>query len=1755
MIVSKDQEGGSQRVPGFYGRTRETWRQILKGNLLQDDRKGFWQKQLKLTMKDEMYHTLLVADGRLSLVNLASDVSIPGSILTVGTLENPLIEVLTGQKRLLPLIKSVDDISFFASESNLDFLGFQLILVSVRCDSCSGSGITFAMAVKPMSRGIRTYELVGKPWVLDYGFHSQLSLPDLIVTNDKNRNEINLRSRVASDFIENTNLDVFHDHKALVSEQLETLLRKNSFRGLAPVEVDLQTGQLAGNFNPSATFTREGQNFRFVQNYDMRAQVGKLMIQNNEMEVRPMILDFRAPGEPAIFADPHDPNATIFSADGKLYLAAKIYGINIIDLGPSPNQNKKDYDVFQHVVSLDKDAQAGVSRKLIFLSTKYADGTGTVEAVRLAYYSTGAIIVEDRSQIFDGGLDHDQLVARIQESEKRILFDSQTPLTQTPEEYKQIIDRSKPLINVAETKNGTLSYSFGEPLHKIDSSAGFEYREYAPSTLIKNPTGIYGQSTSTHKANPPSLGQILSREKREAGEIINEIPILSEIASAKSESLGPVSIKVVAQDPSNQNGKNAFKLLTILSSHERKFPPLFAEMTVGIPFENLRSVRVLSGRKSNDKNIALVVTYERDDQNGQRHGITSVINFNVTAERGQLPKIAQNGNELLLAKELLESSAIADRIVYDEEGRLHFVMTPNVQREERRFEMLNIFERRQFKPAVEKGIKLLWDQKATDDSTHFEERKIPWRLPAADIEKRFPFIPKRTKDAEAGYLWGKLFDLLDIMAKQKSADKIKVLRVPESMKRYVNEVILTRYGRKTKERETNPFNWANRSLRVYQVDGESATQDDFLDNLDSIQRQENNNNVIITDMDTLLSIDRPTAKASNFHLRVVDGVEDEHEQEFGQETQTEENVELPHALYLLAAGEPLQPEELRQKPTRKYSTLIVSTPEEWEIAKEEAANEMELGLDERFEVIDFPLPTPEDQARLLAEIFEDKNVKILKYGFDAKGIARNLPTTAEGHMTKVLEYAVIRVASEAENAKVDGLNAFVTFRNLFANQLLKDRSARRGGVIDKAFVERCLTSVFDIPVNLESLPPDDPIFILSRKDAVRQLQDKGVEGPFAIKARVIKTMLSILKSDPTRSIPSSHIFIGESGSGKTRMVTGILDWLFPHKYDFNNPGRNYEANSIRINVGKMVESRKEGRIGEQLTFEDVKEHINNFLVNGFRGAIFLDDFHAAPESVRVQLLGFVRTLMETQGLYNAHSTEYDEVVPVPLRHLHLFINLNPTENQAQIDAFRKDKSKPATFEEILLASLSTKEMKVERSFLKRIGAIHNLMQFPHGAKAPALSRDSLITARDIMLRKQKLVVNSAGSIRAVSDNFPDMDARTFLSTAASSLVDQVDPQLYQGNMFQVVPGRRHMTRFPGALGGGPNEDNSDKAKIENFVERSTKILPLNDKNAESQLQFIRTLTRNYRLPMFEQFSIALEDDPRFSETIDSQRNFLLPAMMAVRDHLVYQSQTGAIRSDSNEIPLTELDLDPSELGMKTAGDKALFKELVAQISPPPWKHFPFPIAKNERADNWDILITGQNPGKQNSRTAVITRYYHKVEEVVKRHAKKFYNLETLEGMPNAEQWVRKLPQQSVEAPLKPSIEELRQLFWEFIREINDPALRDPSDPNDTYLTPYTSARIFYFLMDKSMAHLPWIQINKHIIRALDNIVQDQVLGQSPAVKSYFFDYKYSPIRAANPELILQLVESSQLSVEYPAESQNNVRRDYADHCERLVGGK
>ncbi len=1741
MVVTKDQEGGSNREPGIYGRSQESWRQILKGNVLQDDRKGFWLKQLKLSQKDELYHTLLVVDGRLHLVNLFSDPSVPGSELHIGSPQFPLIEVLTGQKRTLPNIHSVDDVSVVSLEQNFDELDFQLVLVSVRCDSCSGDGITFAIAVKPMTNGRSTYELIGKPWVLDYKFYPQTALGELVVADPSNKRNYRLRSGVATDFIQSTDLSVFSQHESLVAKALADLLKKNSNKNMPPVEVDLRTGQLSGAFSPSLEFKHPEQLFKYVQHYDMRSQVGKLTIQNEGEEVRPMLLDFKSPGEAAIFGE-GDLSYSIFSANGKLFLAQKSYNLTIVELGDSP-AGQGDFELYEHFVSQNSALESGITRKILFISTKFANGTGKVDAYRLAYYSTGAVLVEDRVTVLDKGLVQPELKARVSEVEKNILFDSLTPLTSTVEEYKQIVDRSKPLINITDSKSGRVAYAFGEPLHRIESAQSFEYREYAPSKLIANASGLYSKSAQ-HKVNS-SIGQILTRAERDEHEVLNEIPVLSEVSATKTESLGPISIKIMALDPTFNKGAAGFKLVSAISSGEKKFPTLFTDVNVPIPFKNLLSVRAFMGRKAHEKNIVIVLGYELE-KDGKMLGFTTAITVQIAAERGSLPNASVYGKEMLLAKEVLDSSQILDRMVFDEDGRLNFVMTPKLARDDRRFEMMNVFERRQFRPSSEKGVKLIWDSKPSDEFDHFEEKKIPWRLPISDLEKRFPFITKRTKDAEAGYLWGKLFDLLDKMAQEKTSNKIKILLVPESMKKYVNEVILTRYGRRVKERDTNPFNWANRSLKVFQLDPEASNQDDFLDNLDMIQRQNQNSNMILADMAQINNVGRPAAKTSNFHLRLLQGAE-EGSPDFGEETVAEEEVQLPHALYLLAAGEPLQPDELAKKPTRNYNTLIVSTKDEFEEAKMEAEPEIDVGLDNFFEVIDFPLPTPEDQARLLAEVFEDKNVKILRYQFDAKGIARQYLVTAEAQMTKVLEYAVMRVASEAENANMDGLTAFVQFRNLFAQQLLKDRTARRSQVIDKAFVERVLTSVFDIPVNLESLPPDDPIFILSRKDAVRMLQDKGVEGPFAIKARVIKTMLSVLKFDPTRSIPSSHIFIGESGSGKTRMVTGILDWLFPVRYDFNNPSRNYDAQSIRINVGKMVESRNGGgKSSEQLTFEEVRDHINNFLTFGFRGAIFFDDFHAAPESVRTQLLGFVRTLMETQGLYSAPTLNGEYTVNVPLRHLHLFINLNPTENQNLIDSYRKEKDRHATFEEILLASLSTKDMKVERSFLKRVGAIHNLMKFAHGAKAPALSKDSLMTARDIMLRKQKLVINSAGAIRAVADNFPDMDARTFLSTASAALVDQVDPQLFpNGTLFHVVPGRRRLKSGFSIAGSGESHDNSDKGRIEEFVERSTKVLPLNDTNPESQLQFIRTLSRNYRLPLFEQFLISLEDDVRFSESIDNQRNFLLPAMMGLRDHL----------NENLELPLSELGLDPAGFNLKTAGDKALFKEIMDQISPTTRRYFPIPISKTESAGGWDILLTGRGDSSANSRPAMITRYYHRVLDVIQKNAKRFYHLDSLEGMPNPDQWVRKLPMISSEANLRPSIEELRELYWKFIADINDPSLRDRSEITDSHIAPYSIARIFYFLVDKAIGDLPWIQIDKHIIRSLDQVVQDQVLGQSPGVKSYFFDYKYSPIRASSPELIMQLVESSQLSTEYSSESQTNVRRDYSDHCERLLESK
>ena len=1757
MAVSADAAGGSHRLPGMYRRSSENWRQILTGEVLRDEYKGYWLKQLKLSMKDELYHTLTVVDGKLYLINLLSDLDNPGTILELGSKASPLIEVITGQKRILPKITSVKDITFFAVESDLESLDYQLILISVRCDSCNGDGLTLAMGVKHMTGDRQTYKLVGQPWVIDYKFYAQNELAKLFVY-DREQKTYNLRSGIASDFLNNSDLSVFKHHEAVVAAKVAEIMAngKDSF---PPVTVTLNSGQMGETLTPTMSYKLKGGGqqpslvfnpFVFTQTYSLRNLTVQMKIQNDSAELtRPLLLNFKSENQPAIFGGA-DPSFSIFVADDKLFLLQKTNGnLSLLELGDGPPADYHQYEIYESMMdypgaSNSAALSTAVQRKILILST-LSEGRGKVEAYKLAFHKTGAIIVEDRIQLLDHGLKDFELELRTRTVNGQLLFDSLTPPVQSKDEYAQTFSNNNPLINLSDSKNEKIAYAFAEPKYIVtpDASAFYRYQAYAPSPLLPNPTGLYSSSpNAASQKNSISLGELLSRDLKSEnteGEV-ERIPLLGEKPRTSIEGIGSVRLEFMAMDSTFKKGKNSFKLVVAITSNDNRFSAQFAEISLPFPFENLSAVRVFPGRKNHDHEIVFLYSYEKQTADS-RIGLTNAVVLRAT-EGTQGAIDFKFEKESQVATDLLDHPQMRSRVVYDEDGGVNFLRDPRIARDDRRLEVYNFASKTVLRPNADRSaIKLIWDAKEDNDGESYEEQKISWLLPYRDLDKRFAFIPKRSRDAEATYMWGNIFSLLDNMAQQRAGDKIQVLLVPPDMKKYVNELVLARYGRRVKERDASPFHVSNRSLRVYQIDTEAtSTQDDILDNLESIQKQNRETNLILGDMAQILRLDRPISKVTNFRLSTV-SAQEATAPSFGEDTEVTQDETLPHMLYLLAAGSSLQPDELAAKPMRNYSTILISTPDEWNSAKKQAEMEMENGLADRFAVAQFPLPSAEDRAQLLSQLFQDRNILLMRFQFNATGISKPPPVSQDAHLAKLMEYAVMRVASEAENSGQDDLNSFVAFRNQFAQQLLRDRTIRQTKVIDKAFIERVLTSVFDIPVNLESLPPDDPIFILSRRDAIRMLQDRGVMGPFAIKARFIKTMLSVLKNDPTRNIPSSHIVIGESGSGKTRMVTGLLNLLFPIQYDFNNPMRNTEANSLRINVGKLV-AGKEDASRDQMTFKEIKNHIDNFLVNGYRGAIFFDDFHAAPESVRTELLGLVRTLLETQGLYTARSYDGQEQM-VPLRHLHLIIALNPTENQTLIDSFRKDKDKPATFEEVLLASLSTKDLKIERSFIKRVGVVHNMLKFPHGAKAPALSADVMKISRDIMLRKQKLVLNSAGAIRAVADAFPQMDARTFLSTASSSLVDQVDPQLYpNGTLFHVIPGRRRtaLSSFlPPDLA-----DNSEKGQIEDYVLRNTKVLPLTDSSPESQLHFIMTLTHNFRLPLLEQFLISLEDDERFAESIDNQRNFLLPSMMGLRNHL----------NQNPDIPLNELNLDPNGFGLRSSGDRELFREIMRDVSTPGLSYFPFPISRIEQAEGWNILLTGETTSVGKSRATLITRYYLRVLAAMQQYTKKYFYLDSLEAMPDSHQWLKTLPQQSSEQALRPSISELREIYWKFFSEINDPSLRNPGEPAEAHLTPYAISRVFFYLIDKAITEMPWIQVNKHLVRTLDQVVQDQVLGQSPAVKSYFFDYKYSPIRAANPELIQQMVDSSQLTAEYSLERQQSIHGNYISNCEKLLGG-
>ena len=312
-------------------------------------------------------------------------------------------------------------------------------------------------------------------------------------------------------------------------------------------------------------------------------------------------------------------------------------------------------------------------------------------------------------------------------------------------------------------------------------------------------------------------------------------------------------------------------------------------------------------------------------------------------------------------------------------------------------------------------------------------------------------------------------------------------------------------------------------------------------------------------------------------------------------------------------------------------------------------------------------------------------------------------------------------------------------------------------------MERLLSRIFGIPLNLNILPPNDPYLKLSDERANLKLQEFGYQGPLELKDQVINTLLAPTRTgnDSAHSIPGSITVFGESSTGKTLLFKTVVKMLELKQYQYSNP-HDEDASYMTVNVGKIT-SDKAAATGEIMTLNDTLKHISNFLSlpKGFRGHILFDDVHKGDKDVIKGLIKYMQSLFDAEkGMIRVERmpnfSGEKRIIEIPVRNIHLWMTLNPTQDQEKIKRFSKSQT-PSDMD-VVAATLSTEDNNVESSFMMRWGLVLNVGKFPLDAKAPALTDSLRTNARNGFGVQNKLVLVAPTTVNKVVAQFSNSNA-------------------------------------------------------------------------------------------------------------------------------------------------------------------------------------------------------------------------------------------------------------------------------------------------------------------------------------------------------------------------------------------------------------
>lgn len=1769
-------------LPGLYRRDQREWKMLLPGQVSMDANGSPVVHQLALSRSAKKTYAITAVDGEIYLISNLSDPAVPESIIHFGSNASPLYEVGSMQKRFLPRADGKAKVSVFQETLSVARgSAAQLIMISMRYSQpqATGDGITFAFEVQ--ANDDKKLSLSGKPIVLDYKYHESEAMRGMLTTRPNTYEKV-LYSKILIEQFANSDFTIFGEHMPNIQKFATTLAGQISNAAMSaglikmPNEVvgyNITTGRVERDIK----FANQvfGNSFATIeQNYYLTRGRAEVVVHTGrpagEHDVRLEGTIDLVKGKTWAIWQGADGREIIFSKDGVLYGLLHPHEnadrLILVELGrPSELFSRSSLDAglpqelnFQTFMpTTTKQIETGFVA-ITGLSHSNQPFTGVV---RLNLLMSNTLRKIDGFKVLNYALSMQELGERIKRDDaKDILFDSVTPKSPSIPAYRQAYDPSKPHLNVLETEPGRPVYKFKQPSTTLTIYDGVTLAEFSEVPGVENPSGLYfnlkPEKITGNESKLRVLGQLLPRPGSVAEEHSPEKQyVFAKIDASykkKDETAGiddddfdtnplPVSKRramLLAVDAAKQSGKTGYQFIFALEDLKGNFHhepvPGFGRTSWLSNLSYFNHATILQGRGKDRDGIYLFLSLSAAEE-----GVSVIYRYSLE-KPDETPKMVQ-------LKMVLSERDIHDRVGFDENGVPNFVLTPELHEEAHNFAVFDLRKAQKVLPnqgGTGAKRKIIFGDVKMDASgdANFVSQKDTWHTFAYDVRRTYPQLGRSAELAQFDSFIA-LKKQLDGMTDAKKPAERMILVVPEALRDLVWDFVLNAAFKGEKDtgpgavtnQAPNKFSHLNRHVVFNIIDRERTHQEQYFANMQNWARQKttrpNDRHFLLARLDAISQPYTPEPREhGGFQLEYVDAGSRDDLSQISAST----SHHLPSALYLLAAEKPVSFKEFRhlnEEPSA--SMLIVATPEEMADYEKLAEREVENGLLNHFRIQEIKNPDDHSMAVSLAEIFRLPEVQSLEFQFSAKEIKQRAVLDAQQSFEVVIDYAVSRFTSLIAAKKESRFESFMRFRAAFAQAVLSDKEVRRTRIVNKHFIERVLTQVFDIPMNLQELPADDPMVILSRQDAMIAWANAGYSGSFDLKAKVRDVVVSQTRNTG-RAIPSSVILFGNTGSGKTYMFKTLVKMLRLKLWDFNPSANNTDAQAIIINVGQLKDKGGSQRDGD-MDVDTVLTHLNKLLAmpNGYRAWILFDDVHAASNEVKAKILQWQRSIFESpDGMYTAMRGE--TLIRRPIRNLNIFMTLNPTPDQDQIAKYARDKSHPTT-EEILLATVSSPTYKVEPSFLKRYGLIVNLDFMPAGAKGPELLKKLSESSNSLLNTMNRIMLVDPKVVERLVEENEKVDARTFLSSSTNAFIEAASSERVKGSLVLVVPA---MSRY--SVPGSPlivsNDSDQAAERISRWVNQNTRTLAL-DSSVDGNLAFLKLIVDAFRMPIYESFTLALQEDVRFAADPVLQRTMLAPVLAAISDHI----------SQHAYMSVNDLNVNASDFGFHTPNEREMFRAAVSKLVQDKAKPL-FPDAFKQIdaiASTWQNVEGNGGEQPANTRKQVLSDLITKNRVIFEQKLREILRVDDLDSLPDPTTWTGKL---SADKTVDPKVagRALAGGLWDFLPRILDDELMESHVPGAPELTVYAATRLYLYTIDRAISQMQWARPSRFLLKALDVITLDQVMSQKPGVQSFLFTDPNRLIKPSIPDFTFQVISSSHALNTIPKEARERQRIKF-DH--------